>query len=228
MVASQMVREWLQALPSPWRRRLERVAPLAPTPRIIVCFGSRWGGLPRPDSDYDVLMIGDSPLAPGELMAIHRAVRRAAPDVDWRWLSLRGAQAHRLIHPALSWALRPGHALGDVGLLGPQAPMPATSLRLAAQDILDDLEAVARLDDPWDEDGRAYRRVTKRLVVLEQLLDGEPDARALALEVAEIMAGAHPHAAIARRAERVIACTRALPLNAGDAPLRRAVHEQTR
>ncbi|MCL6562460.1 MAG: hypothetical protein K6U87_05580 [Firmicutes bacterium] len=224
-MGSQVEAEWIQGLPTAWRQRLESILPVVPAPHIIICYGSRWAGLPLPNSDYDVLMIGESTLSPGESAAVRRTIRRVAPDVDWRWLSLRGARANRLINPTLSWAMRTGKVLGHVDLLGEPVPVPVTSLRAAAEDILDDLEGLGRLDDPWAEEGKAYRQLAKRLVVLEQLLEDRPDARALSHEVTRIMEGGHPEQTIARRAERVIARTQALPLNAGDALLRRVVHE---
>lgn len=216
--------EELQTLPDAWRTRLEGVLALVPTCRIIICYGSRWAGIPRPSSDYDMLMIGNESLVDQQIVELRRSVKAAWPDVDWRWLSVRGARANRLINPTLNWAIQTGCVLGDLTLLGEMVPIAIMSVLGAAQDVVAELEDLRQWDDPWGDDGREYRQLAKRLVVLEQTLNGIADSQKLSREVQRIMESPDVENLMVQRAEQVMRRARNSAANAGDRALEHAIH----
>ena len=214
----------LNALPDAWRTRLEDVIPLLPSCRIVICYGSRWAGIPRPSSDYDMLMIGDESLVDQQVVELRRSVKAVWPDIDWRWLSVRGARANRLINPTLNCAIQTGGVLGDLTLLGEMVPIPIVSILGAMQDVIAELEDLRQWDDPWGDDGREYRQLAKRLVVLEQTLVGIADGQKLSKEVQRIMESPDMENLLVQRAEQIMrrACNSAA--NAGDHALEYAIH----
>lgn len=214
----------LNALPDAWRTRLQDLLPLLPTCRIIICYGSRWAGIPRPSSDYDMLMIGDESLSDLQIVKLRSSVKAIWPDVDWRWLSIRGARANRLINPTLNWAIQTGCILGDLTLLGKTVPTPMMSVLGAAQDVLTELEDLRQWDDPWGDDGREYRQLAKRLVVLEQTLNGIVDSQQLSEEVLHIMESRNVENLLMQRVERVMRGARNAAANAGDRALEHTIH----
>ena len=212
------------ALPSDWKVRVEQLLSLMPSVRLILCYGSRWAGIATPESDYDMIVIGNKMLSLHDVAHLRRQVKQRLPDVDWHWLSVRGARANRLINPTLSWAMRTGYVVGDPHVLGPEVPVPISTLRSTAQDVLDDLNALHRLDDPWDGNGLAFRQLAKRVVVLDQILAGVANSLHLSREVQLIMQAGNPEQAIRMRAQAIIDQTVQIPPNAGDVAFHEAIH----
>lgn len=192
--------------------------------RLILCYGSRWAGIPSVESDFDVIVIGDETLSLRDVIHLRRQVQLRLPDVDLHWLSIRGDRANGLINPTLSWAMQSGYVVGDPQVLGTDVPVPISALRSAAQDVLDDLDALHRLDDPWDGNGSAFRQLVKRVVVLEQLLQEVTNAFRLSREVQLIMQTGSPEQVIRTRAQAVISQTVKIPPNAGDVAFHEAIH----
>lgn len=214
----------LKTLPNAWSTRLEGLLSLLPTCRIIICYGSRWAGIPCPSSDYDVLMIGDESLVDQRIVELRHSVKAVWSDVDWHWLSIRGAKANRLINPTLNWAIQTGCVLGDLTLLGEMVPIPIMSVLGAAQDVMTELEDLRQWDDPWGDNGREYRQLAKRLVVLEQTLNGIADSQKLSTEVQRIMESPDVENFLVQRAEQVMRKARNSEANAGDYALEHAIH----
>ncbi|PSR27153.1 MAG: hypothetical protein C7B47_08785 [Sulfobacillus thermosulfidooxidans] len=214
----------LNVLPQAWRIRLADVLALLPSCRIVICYGSRWNGIPRPSSDYDMMLIGDKPLRDQEIVELRRSIKTGWPDVDWHWLSIKGARANRLINPTLNWIMKTGYVLGDVTLLGEPVPTPILSVLGAAQDVMVELEDLQQWDDPWGDDGREYRQLAKRLVVLEQTLNGIANSQKLSREVQHIMESPDVGDLLKRRTEQVIWQARHSTANARDRMLESTVH----
>ncbi|AEW04667.1 hypothetical protein Sulac_1167 [Sulfobacillus acidophilus DSM 10332] len=221
----QLVQSYeLSKLPDAWRIRLTDVLALLPPCRIVICYGSQWGGIPRMSSDYDVLVIGDQSLTDQKIVELRRSVRTIWLDVDWRWLSIQGARANRLINPTLNWIIQTGCVLGDATLLGEPVPTPILSILGAAQDVMVELEDLQQWDDPWGDDRREYRQLAKRLVVLEQTLSGIADSQKLSEEVQHIMESPDVENLLMRRTEQVIWQARHMTGNAGDRMLESIIH----
>lgn len=175
-------------------------------------------------SDYDVLVIGDQSLTDQKIVELRRSVRTIWLDVDWRWLSIQGARANRLINPTLNWIIQTGCVLGDATLLGEPVPTPILSILGAAQDVMVELEDLQQWDDPWGDDRREYRQLAKRLVVLEQTLSGIADSQKLSEEVQHIMESPDVENLLMRRTEQVIWQARHMTGNAGDRMLESIIH----
>jgi hypothetical protein len=169
-------------------------------------------------------MIGDHSLTNQEIVALRRSVRAIWPDVDWRWLSIKAARANRLINPTLNWIMQTGCVLGEVTLLGEAVPTPVLSILGAAQDVVVELEDLQTWDDPWAGNGREYRQLAKRLIVLEQTLNGIADSQELSREVQRIMASPDVQAVLLQRAEQIIRQARNSTANAGDRMLENSIH----
>ncbi|WP_020372972.1 hypothetical protein [Sulfobacillus thermosulfidooxidans] len=214
----------LTQLPDAWRKRVTDVLALLPSCRLVICYGSHWGGIPRASSDYDVLTVGDQSLVHSAILQIRRTIRTIWPDVDWHWLSISAARANRLINPTLNWIMNTGYVLGDASLLGEPVPTPILSILGAAQDVMVELEDLQQWDDPWGDNGREYRQLAKRLVVLEQTLDGIADSRMLSQELESIMQSPDVEHLLMRRAQQVIAKAHHMTGNAGDRLLESMIH----